>query len=280
MAAKFADHERPTLAFGPPNGHDVTTTMLNTTTHDPYESFAEAYDQPDHVTVTRAFHERLKRMLARLPSGSRILDLGCGTGLLTELLASDGFKVMGVDRSPRMLRIARQRCARWGSRVTFSEGDFAQPIPARGFAMAVASADIVNHIPSIAILGVIFRQVRRALRPGAKLAFDSLRSWCFESYWDKSRYELYGGPGKLVMHCRWDPRRKIGTARIISYTGSNGARKRRETILNEYLHETADLREALRANGFSKSRADLWSPWPDQHLELQMDRLFWTATRD
>jgi hypothetical protein len=82
------------------------------------------------------------------------------------------------------------------------------------------------------------------------------------------------------MHCKWDRRRKIGTARIISYTGSNGTRKRSETILNEYLHDEAELREALRANGFSKSRADLWSPWPDQHLEPEMDRLFWLATRD
>jgi SAM-dependent methyltransferase len=251
-----------------------------TTMHDPYESFADAYDQPDHVTVAQAFHVRLKRLLARLPAGARIVDLGCGTGLLTDQLASDGFRVMGVDRSPRMLRIARQRCARWGSRVTFFEGDLAESMPARDFALAVASADIVNHIPSIDVLGVIFRQVRRALKPGAKLAFDSLRAWCFESYWDKERYELYGGRGKLVMHCRWDPNRKIGTARIISYTGSNGARKRHETILNEYLHEEADLREALRANGFSKSRASLWSPWPDQHLEPEMDRHFWVAIRD
>jgi ubiquinone/menaquinone biosynthesis C-methylase UbiE len=251
-----------------------------TTTHDPYESFAEAYDQPDHSSVTQAFYQRLKRSLQRLPPGSRILDLGCGTGILTDLLSTDGFRVLGVDRSPRMLRIARRRCNRWGSRVSFVQGDLAEPIPARRFALAVAAFDIVNHIPSIATLSVIFQQVRRALEPGAKLAFDSLRAWCFESYWDKSRYELYGGSGKLVMHCRWDPRRKIGTARIISFSGSNGTRERRETILNEYLHEEADLREALRANGFTKARANLWSPWPDQHLEAEMDRLFWIATRD
>src|SRR5262249_35849898 len=150
-----------------------------TTTHDPYEFFVDAYDQPDHVSVTEAFHERLKRSLSHIPSGSRILDLGCGTGLLSEMLAKDGFRVVGVDRSPRMLPIARKRCSRWGSRVSFVEGDLAEPMPGRGFAMAVAAHDIVNHIPSIAILRVIFQQVRRALEPGAKLVFDSLRSWCF-----------------------------------------------------------------------------------------------------
>src|SRR5262245_5059178 len=148
-----------------------------TATHDPYESFAEAYDQPDHVSVTQAFHEKLKRSLARLPAGSRILDLGCGTELLSDRLAADGFKVMGVDRSPRMLRIAEKRCARWGSRVSFVQGDLAEPLPGHGFAMTVAAHDIVNHIPSVAILRVIFQQVRRALEPGAKLTFDSLRSW-------------------------------------------------------------------------------------------------------
>lgn len=41
--------------------------------------------------------------------GERILDLGCGTGHLTEQIAATGAKIVGVDRSPDMIRQAREK---------------------------------------------------------------------------------------------------------------------------------------------------------------------------
>ena len=53
-----------------------------------------------------------------------------------------------------------------------------------------------------------------------------------------------------------------------------------ETVLKEYLHSYATLRTELKKAGFSRIRAEKWSPWPDQHLEPEMDRLFWTARKE
>jgi trans-aconitate methyltransferase len=47
--------------------------------------------------------------LLEAKAGERILDLGCGTGHLTEKIAATGAKVIGVDRSPEMIRQARER---------------------------------------------------------------------------------------------------------------------------------------------------------------------------
>lgn len=47
-----------------------------------------------------------------VPSGGSVLDIGCGTGALTERFARSGASVTGLDISPGMLSLARQRCSR------------------------------------------------------------------------------------------------------------------------------------------------------------------------
>jgi magnesium-protoporphyrin O-methyltransferase len=66
-------------------------------------------------------------MLAQLPddlTGLRILDAGCGTGLMTAELARRGAAVVAVDISPRLIAIARDRLEpRFAGQVTFAAGD-------------------------------------------------------------------------------------------------------------------------------------------------------------
>src|SRR5512138_3068642 len=59
---------------------------------------------------------------ARLADGARLIDAGCGPGLVAEAFLAAGASVHGVDLSPEMVRRARARCARFGERATFAEG--------------------------------------------------------------------------------------------------------------------------------------------------------------
>ena len=66
-------------------------------------------------------------MLARLPEdlrGCRVLDAGCGTGLMTAELAARGAEVVAVDISPQLIGIAKARLPQTlAPRVTFAAGD-------------------------------------------------------------------------------------------------------------------------------------------------------------
>jgi magnesium-protoporphyrin O-methyltransferase len=66
-------------------------------------------------------------MLSRLPSdlaGIRVLDAGCGTGLMTAELAARGAEVVAVDIAPQLIDIARQRLPEdYCGQVTFVAGD-------------------------------------------------------------------------------------------------------------------------------------------------------------
>lgn len=245
---------------------------------DPYTQIAAVYDQPDHVEITRAFLARAQPEISARPKGSWVLDLACGTGVMAELLSKRRIPVVGVDRSKAMLAVARRRCA--GGRSRFVEGELARFSVSQVCSVATSCGDVMNHLPSAAVLRRVFKRVYTQLEPGGVLMFDTLRRYCYEQYWAGQTYHLEGPCGDLTMECDWDPERRIATANMICYAkNKNGSYTKSETPLVEYLHTTPTLRRSLREAGFRDIVADLWSPWPDQHLEPEMDRYFWTARR-
>ncbi|MFF3113265.1 class I SAM-dependent methyltransferase [Kitasatospora sp. NPDC057904] len=89
-------------------------------------------DEPDHglsAGPTRlAWTRLLERWVPSAPSGPfDVLDVGCGTGSLSMLLARRGHRVTGVDLAPRMLERARAKLAEAGLPARFLTGDAAAP---------------------------------------------------------------------------------------------------------------------------------------------------------
>jgi ubiquinone/menaquinone biosynthesis C-methylase UbiE len=249
-----------------------------TTRSDPYAQIAAVYDQADHIEITRAFLARAESEIAARPKGTWVLDLACGTGVMAELLGKRGVPVLGIDRSASMLAIARRRCGK--RRGRFVEGDLTSFSVSEPCSVATSCGDVMNHLPSPALLRRVFKRIYSQLQPGGVLMFETTRRYCYEQYWTGQTYHLEGPAGDLTMECDWDPKRRIATANMICYAkNEDGSYSKSETPLVEYLHATPTLRKALRDAGFRKVAADLWSPWPDQHLEPEMDRYFWTARR-
>jgi demethylmenaquinone methyltransferase/2-methoxy-6-polyprenyl-1,4-benzoquinol methylase len=130
---------------------------------------------PRYVAVTRLlsfgwdglWKRALVRRLPR-PCGARVLDLACGTGDLTLLLARrypDG-KVSGLDLSPAMLARARRR--RGAESLSFRLGDLCRPPYAAGSFNVVTGGYALRNAPS---LRKALEEVRRVLKPGGKAAF-------------------------------------------------------------------------------------------------------------
>ncbi|VVJ23923.1 Uncharacterised protein [Amycolatopsis camponoti] len=97
-------------------------------TSNPWDTEAATFDdQPDHglrdPVVRAAWKELLLPLIPAAPA--KIIDLGCGTGSLSLLLAEAGHDVCGIDLSARMLDIARTKAA--GIDVDFRQGDAADP---------------------------------------------------------------------------------------------------------------------------------------------------------
>ncbi len=112
--------------------------------------------------------ERRADLIARgagLAPGVKAVEIGCGTGLFTELLAGSGAMITAVDISEELLTRARQRDLP-ADRVRFVHGRFEDAKLAGGFDAAIGSS-VLHHLELADALAAI----RRLLKPGGTLSF-------------------------------------------------------------------------------------------------------------
>ncbi len=112
-----------------------------------------------------AFYEQLG-----LPRGSKLLDVGCGSGQLALCAARDGLSVTGVDIAPNLVRRAQARAKAEGLNARFMEGD-AEALPFED-----ASFEVVTSL-----IGAMFaprpelvaRELLRVCSPGGTIAMGN-----------------------------------------------------------------------------------------------------------
>ncbi|MFT2753224.1 class I SAM-dependent methyltransferase [Clavibacter sp. Sh2088] len=109
------------------------------------------------------------RALAEETGARSILDLGCGTGMLTVSLQAPGRRVVGVDPSAAMLDVARHRPG--GDAVEWIHGD-SRALPSGPFDLAFLTGNVVQHIPDAEWIRTL-ADLRGALRAGGTLTFES-----------------------------------------------------------------------------------------------------------
>lgn len=101
-----------------------------------------------------------------------ILDLGCGTGNMTELLAKEGYDMIGVDNAEEMLEIAMEKREKSGHDILYLLQDMRE-FELYGTVRAVVSVcDSVNYIDEEEDLTEVFRLVNNYLDPGGVFIFD------------------------------------------------------------------------------------------------------------
>ena len=107
--------------------------------------------------------------LSGLPKGARIADLGCGSGVFSSVLQRRGYTCTGVDLSPALIRIAKEKYPG----IEFIEGDVENLPFADASFDGVLLAGVLHHFSE---RGAFLAEVKRILKPGGKfVAFDPNR---------------------------------------------------------------------------------------------------------
>lgn len=138
-----------------------------------YTSFASVYDTFMDNIPYEEWAEYLSELLAEYEvTDGIVLDLGCGTGTLTELMAGRGFDMIGVDNSEEMLEIAMEKRAESGRDILYLLQDMRE-FELYGTVRAVISiCDSLNYITEEEELEEVFRLVNNYLDPEGIFIFD------------------------------------------------------------------------------------------------------------
>lgn len=147
-----------------------------------YTGFAGVYDQFMDETPYGQWCENVVHELEKYDiRDGIILELGCGTGSLTELLAAKGYDMIGVDCSDEMLNIACEKKEKSGYDILYLNQDM-RTFELYGTVRAVVSVcDSLNYLLEDEDLAACFRLVNNYLDPKGIFIFDFNTRYKYET---------------------------------------------------------------------------------------------------
>jgi SAM-dependent methyltransferase len=189
------------------------------------------------------------RLAAELEART-ILDLGCGTGLLTRELAVDGRQVIGVDPAPAMLAVARRQPG--AERVQWIEGT-ASDLGRPEADLLVMTGNVAQIFLDDAEWEATLRHIHAALRPGGCLAFESRnpddRAW--ERWNREETYEQFDSPHGPMEG--WLEVVSVGSGRVL-FKAHNVFKATGEVVVAQSelrFRSLAEITDSLSATGFA-----------------------------
>lgn len=140
---------------------------------DVYEDFAEVYDIFMDETPYEDWRDFVVEALKKEGiSEGLVLDLGCGTGSMTQLLAQAGYDMIGVDLSDRMLNIAMKKREQSGLDILYLQQDMREFELYGTVRAVICLCDSLNYLLREEDLLTTFRLVNNYLDPGGLFLFD------------------------------------------------------------------------------------------------------------
>ena len=140
---------------------------------DAYKNLAASYDRLTNDVDYGATVEFYMEILRREGIAPRtVVDLACGTGSVTEILARKGYRVTGVDMSEEMLTEAAMKTMDMEQPPMYSCQLLQNLRLPRGVDMAVCALDSLDYILDPADCKEAIRRAYKALNPGGIFIFD------------------------------------------------------------------------------------------------------------
>lgn len=218
---------------------------------DAYTGFAEVYDLFMDQVPYEEWSERISGILKEYGiCDGLVLDLGCGTGSMTELLAEKGYDMIGVDASEEMLELASEKRAESGHDILYLLQDM------RGFELygtvraIVSVCDSLNYITEEADLLQVFRLVRNYLDPDGVFFFDMNTIYKYRDILGETTIAENREEGSFIWENYYDEEQQLNEYDLTLYVRDMGDRYVRfEETHFQKAYELSRVLELLREAG-------------------------------
>lgn len=175
-----------------------------------YRSFAQVYD----LFMDNIDYDAWSRYVSGLLRSfgiteGLVLELGCGTGSMTQLLAESGYDMIGVDNSEDMLEIAMNKKLDTGFDILYLQQDM------RGFELygtvqaVISVCDSMNYLLSEEELLQVFCLVNNYLDPGGVFIFDMNTIYKYEMLMADNTFAENREEGSFIWDNCYDSQEKI-----------------------------------------------------------------------
>lgn len=216
-----------------------------------YLSLASFYDRIMCDNDYEAWSDYFVKMFSHMGAEpGTILDLACGTGIITCLLAEKGYELIGVDISPEMLMEANARAAegKFATAPMFINQDLRELDMYGTSDAAICSFDGFNYIPPDELAGV-FKRVSYFVRPGGVFIFDVNTEAKFRKM-DGMTYVDEDEDFFCVWRTDYYEEERECVYSVDLFEEENGLWRRTSEEHVEYMPDLAAIKLSLEENGF------------------------------
>lgn len=176
-----------------------------------------------------------------------VLDLACGTGTLTHILARRGYEMIGVDASVEMLMVAQSKaCA--GTRPLFLHQRMEMLDLYGTVQAALCSLDGINYLPRN-LLEAAFSRVHLFLEPGGLFVFDINTVEKFKRL-DGEAFVSEAEDIFCVWRCAYDAQERQNQFGMDIFSKSDALWRRTQEEHIEYAYTRQEMETALKQAGF------------------------------
>jgi len=218
-----------------------------TGTASPFDDFAWFYDRHWAAPFEQWQRPALERLLfPKIPSGSTILDLCCGTGSLGRYLTALGYRLFGIDSSEGMLEIARQNLPE----ARFMLADASDFAIEHCVDAATCFFDSLNNLLDSNCLQNAFHCVYSALAPSGVFVFDVNTGAAYGERWNRSACEVLPDHA-FFLRGGFDATSRIGHTQITTFRRQGEGWRRADSELRQRPWEIAEVERMLRSAGFN-----------------------------
>lgn len=207
-----------------------------------YGSFAQIYDK-----FIDAPYEDWARYIEEIweaqgAAPKLVLDLACGTGSLTRILAKKGYDMIGVDISAEMLSVARQKDAG----ILFLQQDM------RNFELygtvdaIICACDSINYLADPTDLEAVFRHVENYLNPGGLFIFDINTEYKYENILADNAFAHADDDAAYIWDNFYDVDERLNEYAITFFAKRDGGHYCRfEEVHFQRAYSTSEIKAAL-----------------------------------
>lgn len=202
-----------------------------------------------------------------------ILDVCCGTGVMTEMLFREGFEMAGVDLSAPMIEAARNKARRKKYDIRYECQDAAEMSLGRTFDAAYSFFDSLNYIIDPTRLQMAIRRVSEHLEPGGSFVFDLNTAYAFEAQLFDQRQLAPRAKVRYDWKGHWDPQKRLIRVDMDFWRGEHAYHEEHW----QRAYSDAEIRPMLEAAGFESIRC--YHSYTLDAPRATSDRVHYTAIK-
>ncbi|HJC04715.1 MAG TPA: class I SAM-dependent methyltransferase [Candidatus Enterocloster excrementipullorum] len=240
---------------------------------DAYTSFAQVYDLFMDNVPYEEWAAYVRGILTEYGIGSGlVLDLGCGTGSLTECLARAGYDMIGVDSSEDMLEIAMDKRGRSGLDILYLLQDMRE-FELYGTVRAVVSiCDSMNYILDYADLVQVFRLVNNYLDPGGIFIFDLNTEYKYEALMGSRTFAEDREDGSFIWYNEYSPEDHINEYDLTLFVREGKLFRRFQETHYQRAYSPAEVRRAAAEAGMEFEAC--WDAFSRDPVKPDSERMY------